>query len=322
MGLVNGTCQNCPAGQTSDGLGGPCKNCPAGYESGSGGTCLACPIGTNSVSGGQCTVPTSGPNWTGVPRSTDGTCGDVNGGLSCPVGQCCNNGSCGGTSGTVDSSFCINTGGMGFYKGVFDGTQPTGPFGKYLKNDGTYGDCSTQPSGQYVVTPCNATSDATFAPIPWGCPSGQYLKNLLRGFIGYGLAGGGEAGNRGTCTDCPVGYYGTGGDQLSGCIPCSVGTYSTTTGQSSCTSCPLGQTTLGSGSTSSSACYTSRDCPTGFTYSSSDQQCHNATTGESGDPLDHNYCGDYDIYPYHQGCTNGQICVFMHCQDPNFNPNG
>ena len=196
-----------------------------------------------------------------------------------------------------------------------DGSGNLVPMGSSV----SYCKSQCQAPAQPPVAPGPAPGSSGVIPSPSGpttCPPGKQMSGA------YLTTQNGWNYSSATCTDCPVGYYGHGGDQLSGCIPCSVGTYSTTTGQSSCTSCPSGQTTLGSGSTSSSACYTPLDCPTGFTYSSSDQQCHNATTGESGNPLDHIYCGDYDIYPYQQGCTNGKTCVYMNCQDPNFNPNG
>jgi len=197
-----------------------------------------------------------------------------------------------------------------------DGSGNLVPFGSAI----SYCKSQCQPPAQPPVAPAPAPGSSGVVPNPSSggrstCPPGKEMS-------GEFLTPNGWNYSSATCQDCPAGYYGPGGDQNFGCVPCGPGTYSTAPGQSSCTSCPAGQTTLVSGSTNSSGCYTPRDCPTGFTYNPSDSQCHNASTGDSGDPLNHDFCGDDGIYPYQQGCLNGQICVFMHCQDPNFNPNG
>jgi len=168
-----------------------------------------------------------------------------------------------------------------------------------------------------TATSCTCTNGTTTKDCSvTSCPSDQLLKGALHypdGRIDYKDA---------YClssTSCGAGKYMDILDDT--CKDCLPSTYSAG-GAFNCTPCPNGQMTSAYGSTSSSACYTPQSCPTGFTYNPSDQKCHNATTGETGDPLNGRFCGDYNIYPYEQGCAPGSSCVYMMCLTNGTNPNG
>ena len=100
----------------------------------------------------------------------------------------------------------------------------------------------TLQQGQDTVRACESCPTSSVASssivVGSGCNSGKYL-----------------CGEK--CNSCEMGRFNSGSTQI--CDQCTIGTYSTSLGSSSCTDCPNGKTTIYRGSTGPNDC---QDCET------------------------------------------------------------
>lgn len=236
--------------------GGPCSVCPVNGFCESG-MLIACPAnsqsgaGSSSVSDCACQPGFAGPN--------GGACSACVAGSYCPGGssvvQCPTHASSSVQSDSIESCVCAD--------GYFEGAGGT--------------DCQACPAGSWCALDSqNACPDNTNSP-------------ALSSSIAACVCNGGFFGDAGTaCASCSVGTYCSGGEihfcgehttspaessMLSHCVPiegyeevlgsvlpCPVGEYKDSAGNTACLTCPSGSSTSSQGSTSRMQC----KCVPGF----------------------------------------------------------
>ena len=245
-----------------------CGICPAGkYSAAGSASCSTCGAGTQSAAGsascGKCPAGTysaaGSSSCTSCPNGTY----SASGATSCTT---CPNGTY--NTGTGNSSCSACTAG---YK-CTTGTREICPAGTY-STGGTTG-CTSCPTGYSSPTGSTSASQCTIT-----------------------CTGGYVASSGAACTPCPKGQYKAqhtvaNGD-TSGCSICPAGQYNTTTGNSSCTTCPAGYSCSGGpnitqcqgGTYSAAGSSSCKQCSAG-TYSnagaSSCKQCSAGTFSLAG----------------------------------------
>jgi hypothetical protein len=254
-------CVSCPAGSTLKmrGNSAECRSCEAGYSLSSDGSscvpnpttcpanqylsgsqCVGCPVGTAKATTGtsqsEC-IPTTCPANqylsgsqcvacpTNTSKATTGTSRSECIPTTCPANQYLSGSQCvacptntsKATTGTSRSE-CIAL---------------SCPVNQYVSNH----QCVNCPSGQ-VSAGGSASSCIS-------CNNGQYVYNnqCVTCPDGKGVV-------NNVCTPCPAGEAGTRGI----CIQCYPGTYTDTTGQTSCKACAGGTYSSSRGATSCTAC--------------------------------------------------------------------
>ena len=251
-----------PEPQGGGGGGGSCASCSK-VTCGAGqycscGKCVTCPAGNycynnkkTACAAGKGSIPGSS-SYQDCSACAKGyyATGNGKGCIACPVGKTTK------ASGSTSKNDCnvdeTNTCKSNEY---FDGTKCTGCPKGYTNSGG-----ATSISSCKIVV-----------------PAGQYLKT----------------GGASKTTACAAGTYSTVTSvtygNTSSCKPCAKGYYQDKTGQGSCTKCPSGTTTSGTGSKNSSACSIAAivtPVPTPTTSSScyayqykSGGVCYNCTAG-------------------------------------------
>lgn len=292
------SCTNCPAGSYCEiGATSP-TTCPAGYycqvNTGYRYT-YPCPIGTYNPSTGKsaqtdcincdagkycldvgltavsgscsagyyCTTGAVVPN----PPNSDPS------GSVCPQGTFCVSGSSTATSCTA-GSYCL-TQGIGVVSGAcspgyYCNSGSTTP----VPVNGVMGNICSQgnycPSGSSTQTGCTsgtygagigltAQGDCTSCPYGYYCGTSGLSSPTGPCSSGYYCIGG-QTSSTPTGATCNTGSYCPAGSFES--IPCGVGTYQSSTGQSSCLTCPPGLV-CGQGTITGTACGVGYYCPAG-----------------------------------------------------------
>ncbi|KAK3591334.1 hypothetical protein CHS0354_028441 [Potamilus streckersoni] len=285
---------------------GNCQTCPIGtYQPSSGqSSCISCPTGTitlqtGSISSSQC-VAICNP---GFFRNTSGIC------LSCPVGtyqpsteqtSCisCPSGTTTNQVASISQTQCVGVCGAGFFLHALGFCQACS-LGTYQPSSGQMS-CISCQSGTTTLqtastssTQCVALCNPGFFRIANGtcqaCPLGTYQSST----------------EQSSCISCPsgtttnqiastslaqcVGICSAGFfiNTVGNCQACPVGTYQSSSGQSSCVSCQSGTTTLQTGSTSFTQCVAT--CASGF-FRATSGNCQVCPVGTYQPNIEQSFC--------------------------------
>jgi hypothetical protein len=313
-GATTASCRRCRAGRygtatamTTSACSGPCiagYYCPAGSTGEYGNTATTATAATNATPSTKCPPGHYCPTGTGSPiPCAAGTFGNATAGATtpctsaCPAGKYC----CPGTTSSSSSQTCP----AGYYCPIGSGPPLTGAA------------CSTDAygsSGSYsTVTIGAVTAGIPAIPCPAGrasaatgrsnnlscvnCDAGYYSNAGSSQCTACPAGSFSSAAGSTACRLCPTNTYSTGSiTGTSSCTPCLEGQYSAS-GASTCSACPLGTTSLASGSGSSGSGGSSicRACPAGK---------YGTTTGSAS------ICNNCPINTYSEviGATSSGTC--------------
>ena len=302
-GVGAASCTACGAGTYSTGASSSCSTCTAGYYCPGNSNRVSCPSGYTSASGSSAqsncyiSVPagkyltTAGGTATAAcaagtskaahtvyygNRSSCSAClkntYSSSGAATCtkcPDGQYTTGTGSTACTGCPAGSYCVN------------GTNPqTCPAGQYSTMSSS--SCTSCGAGTYNTgsgnsgcTRCEAGYKCTGGANREKCPAGYYSTagsvSCTRCAAGkYSSAGAGScsscpagkysAAGASSCTSCPAGSYCPGGSNK---ITCAAGTYTNTTGKSSCSTCGAGTYNSGTGNIGCSTCEAGYYCTGG-----------------------------------------------------------
>lgn len=240
--LVNGLCQDCPAGKTTCGIASAscvtCSPCEAGKFSAAGTACGPC---EPSIGDGKKPGETICSNCAAGKYSSAGqtTC------ASCPAGKA----AC-----ATGMSACDNGCNVAGYTGpdASCSCSACAP-GKFKQTSGTMG-CTDCPAGKYRDA-FAGNSSASCTNCPSNAPTSSAGSSSLA-----------------ACQRlCPPGQTGA-LDGVAACTPCPAGTFKASSGSAACTLCPNGKYNLAGGRSVCSNCdaggiMTSMIKPAGSYYS-------------------------------------------------------
>jgi hypothetical protein len=279
------TCTECPFDTYSLAGSSTCTSCPVGFQSPQGSTSISeciCTEGNHITGTGatatcsQCTPNTySGLNYVSCVACPTGSMVDYYGastcfcnvnfesiisngvtiGCTCPAGyainstQACNICQPGQYSTSINSTSCA-TCPVGAWSSTSASTTCTCNSGFISSGGGNTGEnlSCTCAAGYYIS---GSGSTATCASCQTGCSTCINNEACSSCPVGYGYYDG-------TCTECPIQTYSTGG--VSSCTPCPSESTTTSQGSATCT-CNSGYYTNGAGSS-----LTCTPCPANSTY--------------------------------------------------------
>ena len=276
-------CKSCGAGTYSGSGASSCTACGAGTYSGSGASsCTSCPLGTYSGSGASsCTQCASG--------TYSGLASGVTSCAVCPIGTYSNVGAstctiCTGgaitlTTGSKSDNSCVCP--SGNYRQPVTYLCVECPRNTYNPSAGNYGieqACLSCPQSNPLSASGSSSTSNCFSCLP-----GMYSTNTTISYSSCTRCSSlrqtsafGSSSNNYNCTYCPPGTYAytftvtdwliwRGWDNapadvktiqtdITECIGCSEGTYSSTQGSLTCTQCPAGTYSLEYMATSNTVC--------------------------------------------------------------------
>jgi hypothetical protein len=263
------TCAQCVVGSYAPASGSAeCSQCPAGTFATSAGasSCSSCPLGTwSSSSGSSSSVCTSCVAGT---YSVTPSANSISACVSCPIGTAsavvgasnssvcvqCAPGTIAATAGATSCSACA----AGSYAASTGNSQctPCAPgtvspnagaqsaaacvacaTGYFSAATGASLPCAQCPAGTYALSTGSAACTA--------CPPGTYSKQLAQSTY--------------PCLSCAAGTFNPSAGSGADCTPCFAGTYSLSSGASSCLACPAGTASSAVGAST----YSCAVCPVG-----------------------------------------------------------
>ena len=240
------SCTRCAAGKYSSAGAGSCSSCPAGkYSAAGASSCTSCPAGSYCP---------GGTNKTSCPAGTYSAAG-ASSCTSCPAGKYS---AAGATSCSSCAAGTYSTGGASGCTTCPAGSYCPGGSNKITCAAGTYtnttgmSSCSTCAAGKYSGAGATSCSN---------CAAGTY-----------------SAAGASSCSTCTKGYYCPGNSNR---IACAAGTYTSTTGKSSCTTCAAGTYNSGTGNTGCTSCQAGYYCTGGTHRAACAAGKYTNTTGKS-----------------------------------------